>query len=176
MKNHTAFQKNKKAISYEQIYSRPIIGYCREFWTHCNEQDKQHVSALRRDEKQRKIKMYCDKHKNIEFSITPYYYFVTEKRCPYCKSKEDIGAVNADESIAAFWNDSRFILDEISEHSSEQFQFHCPFCGHDFSESMESMINKSPKCPKCSDGVSYNKPFDGEEDVPYLLFSRLHRY
>ncbi len=173
MKYYTVVLKTKPRINHDLIYSTPIIGYDHEFWTCCNEHDRPSISALRRDDKQKRVKMHCHKHKEIEFSITPYSYFVTGKKCPYCKCNDDIGAVNVDESIAAFWNDSRFLLDDISEHSTEQFLFHCPFCGYDFSESMESMINKSPKCPMCFDGVSQNNSFEGEADMPYLFISRL---
>ena len=145
------------SIRCDEIFFDPIIGYDKEFWKYCIEEDKVKISGLKWSDNKHKLMMRCA---NIhDYKMTPFE-FKNMRKCPICIQKGELGAVKVDPTIS-FYYDDIYIIEEISENSMALFNWCCPICHNRYKKTMVEMLNVFPKCDYCNDG----KPI-GFSDIP----------
>lgn len=137
-------------ISSDTVYSDPIIGFDREFWNYCVEEDKLRVSRYKWSFKSKRYEVYMRCPKGHEYYLTPFE-FKYKRKCPFCIENGEVGAINVDQSIEIYYDDI-YIIEEISENSVAPLKWKCPLCKSIFKKSMVEMINVYPRCDFCNDG------------------------
>ena len=83
-----------------------------------------------------------------------------------CKSIAEM-----DPELELFWNDEKYLPNEISANSSRPILLKCPHCGHDFSPEAQKIVGRHPKCPICKD-EGFNCFDNMFENMPYITTLR----